>query len=52
VPRFLREEEVLRLLTAIPKTPRGWRDRAMIELGLCGLRVSEVVSLRVDDLFL
>lgn len=54
VPRFLREEEVARLLAvlATPRTPVEWRDRAMIELGLCGLRVSEVLSIRVDDLFL
>jgi len=52
VPRFMREEEVSRLLAAIPRTVRGRRDRAIVELGLSGLRVGEIAGLRVHDLFL
>src|SRR3970282_340278 len=52
VPKFLRPEEVGRLREVIPETPRGRRDRALIELGLSSLRVSEVVGIQLDDLFL
>ena len=52
VPRFMREEEVSRLLAVIPRTVRGRRDRAIIELGLSGLRVGEIAGLRIQDLFL
>jgi len=52
VPRFLRPAEVGRLRAVIPETPRGRRDRALVELGLSSLRVSEVVGLQLDDLFL
>ncbi len=52
VPKFLRPEEVGRLREIIPDTPRGRRDRALIELGLSSLRVSEVVGIQLDDLFL
>jgi integrase/recombinase XerD len=52
LPKFLSADEVDRLLDA-PDTsqPRGIRDRALIELLYAtGLRVSEMVSLRQQDL--
>ncbi|MBL8385397.1 MAG: site-specific tyrosine recombinase XerD [Burkholderiales bacterium] len=52
LPRSLGETDVVRLLEAPdPGTPLGLRDRAMLELlYACGLRVSELVALRVHDL--
>ena len=52
LPGYLRLEEVERLLAQPDgKTPFGMRDRAMLEvLYSAGLRVSELVGLRVSDL--
>src|SRR5256884_7806608 len=52
LPGYLRLEEVERLLSQPDaKTPLGLRDRAMLEvLYSAGLRVSELVGLRVSDL--
>ncbi|MBI3669454.1 MAG: site-specific tyrosine recombinase XerD [Acidobacteria bacterium] len=52
LPGFLRLEEVERLLEQPDlSTPRGVRDKAMLEvLYSTGLRVSELVGLRVSDL--
>jgi integrase/recombinase XerD len=52
LPEFLNLEEVDRLLAQPDaSTPRGLRDKAMIELMYStGLRVSELCNLRVSDL--
>jgi integrase/recombinase XerD len=52
LPGYLRLEEVERLLEQPDtKTPLGVRDRAMLEvLYSTGLRVSELIGLRVSDL--
>jgi integrase/recombinase XerD len=52
LPMYLRADEVERLLAAPDvNTPIGLRDRAMIEvLYSTGLRVSELLNLRVSDL--
>lgn len=54
LPEVLTLEEVDRILVAIDlELPEGQRDHCMIELLYsCGLRVSEVCSLRLSDLFL
>lgn len=51
-PSFLRDEEVRKLRRALPRDNRGLRDRAIIELGLSSLRISEPLSLDLDDVFL
>jgi integrase/recombinase XerD len=49
LPRTLGRDDVEALLAAIDtSTPRGLRDRAMLEVGYaCGLRVSELVGLKM-----
>ncbi len=51
LPRYLDEGDVEALLAAPdPDTPRGLRDRALLEvLYACGLRVSELLRLRLED---
>lgn len=51
LPRVLSPGQIARLLAAPdPATPRGRRDRALLELMYAsGLRVSEVAGLRVGD---
>jgi integrase/recombinase XerD len=52
LPSYLRMEDVDRLLNQPdPSTPQGLRDRAILEvLYSTGLRVSELVNLKVSDL--
>lgn len=52
LPHVLSAEDVAKLLVAPdPKTPRGRRDRALLEVMYAsGLRVSETASLRVGDI--
>src|SRR5260370_37305160 len=52
LPGYLRLEEVERVLSQPDaKTPIGLRDRAMLEvLSSTGLRVSELIGLRISDL--
>jgi integrase/recombinase XerD len=52
LPKFLSLDEVDRLLAQPdPSTPRGLRDKALVEvLYATGLRVSELVALRAGDL--
>jgi integrase/recombinase XerD len=54
IPDVLTVEEIGRLLAAIDRsTPLGQRNRALLEtLYGCGLRVSELVQLRLNNLYL
>ena len=54
LPKLLSREDVERLLEAPDvETPRGLRDKAMLELlYACGVRVSELASLRLGSLHL
>lgn len=53
LPDVLTVEEVEQIINSIPlDNTKGKRDRAMLELLYsCGLRVSELTSLRLSDLF-
>ena len=53
LPDTLSEDEIDRIINAIDlSTPEGERNRAMLEtLYGCGLRVSELVNLKISDLF-
>lgn len=53
LPDVLSTEEVDRIISAVDRsTAKGRRDSAMLEvLYSCGLRVSELTSLQVSDLF-
>ena len=51
LPKTLNEEEVKKLLDFKPKTALEYRNLAMISLTYaCGLRVSELVNLAVNDI--
>ena len=54
LPTVLSVEEVLAILDSVDLSkPFGHRDRCILEvLYSCGLRVSELVSLKISDLFL
>ncbi|MBK8657825.1 MAG: site-specific tyrosine recombinase XerD [Bacteroidetes bacterium] len=54
LPDTLSVEEVNAILNSIDlSTPEGTRNRAMVEvLYSCGLRVSEIINLKISDLFL
>ena len=54
IPEVLNYEEIQRLLAAIDLSePHGLRNRAMLEtLYACGLRVSELINLRISNLYL
>lgn len=53
LPDTLSYEEIRRMMEAIDLSgPQGHRNRAMLEvLYCCGLRVSELVNLRLSDIF-
>lgn len=53
IPEVLSSEEIAKMLMAIDlSTPHGVRNRAMLEtLYACGLRVSELIQLRLSDYF-
>jgi integrase/recombinase XerD len=53
LPDTLAEEEIDQIINAIDLSkPEGERNRAMLEtLYGCGLRVSELISLKISDLF-
>ncbi len=53
LPDVLSTAEIDRIIAAVDTTsPKGRRDAAMLEvLYSCGLRVSELISLRLGDLF-
>lgn len=54
LPEVLSEEEINAMLDAIDvSVPEGQRNRAMLEtLYSCGLRVSELISLKLSDVYL
>ena len=54
LPEVLSVEEVTAIMDSVPlKNWQGLRDRAILEvLYGCGLRVSELTSLRISDIFL
>lgn len=54
IPAVLSFNEIQRILAAIDLSePQGTRNRAMLEtLYACGLRVSELITLRISNLFL
>ena len=53
LPDTLEEEEINQLIAAIDLSkPQGERNRTILEtMYSCGLRVSEVITLRISDLF-
>lgn len=53
LPDVLSVNDIDNLLNAVDiSTPKGYRDRTMLEtMYACGLRVSELVNLKISDLF-
>ena len=53
MPKVLTVEEIIKIIDIIDLSePLGHRNRAIIELMYgCGLRVSEVISIKISDLF-
>jgi integrase/recombinase XerD len=53
LPDVLNVDDIDKILSAIDmSTPKGQRDRTMLEtMYSCGLRVSELVNLKISDLF-
>lgn len=54
IPTVLSVEEVVRIMDSVDLSePEGHRNRAILELLYsCGLRVSELVNLKISDMFL
>lgn len=54
LPTVLSFEEIMRILDSVDLSkPQGHRDRCILEiLYSCGLRVSELVNLKISDIFL
>lgn len=54
IPTVLSVEEVVRIMDSVDLSgPEGHRNRAILEvLYSCGLRVSELVNLKISDMFL
>lgn len=51
LPKVLNEDEIEKLLSIVPKGAKEYRNKAMIELMYaCGLRVSELVNLEINDI--
>jgi site-specific recombinase XerC len=46
--RALSTDELRRMVTGIPSTPHGFRDRAMLLIGFCGgFRRSELAAIEI-----
>ena len=54
LPTVLTFEEIMKIIAAVDLSkPQGHRDRCILEiLYSCGLRVSELVNLKISDMFL
>lgn len=53
IPSVLTLDEILALISSINDDVQGQRDKAMLTLMYsCGLRVSELVSIKISDLFI
>ncbi|GAA4768302.1 tyrosine-type recombinase/integrase [Citricoccus nitrophenolicus] len=50
-PRAFRQSEILAMVEAMPDTPQGARDKAILAMGVnAGLRASEYAALNVSDI--